>query len=99
MTSSPIYANQQSKLDLILMDIQMPERDGVDTTLTIRRREQLSGEHIPIIALTAHAMKGDRERCLEAGMDGYVPKPIRLEELRGAIKQCRVGVCVHFPCL
>lgn len=67
--------------DLILMDVQMPEVCGLDATKQIRERERQTGGHIPIIALTAHVLKGDRERCLEAGCDGYVSKPIRSEEL------------------
>lgn len=92
-----IHANQRSKFDLILMDIQMPERDGLDAAVILREREELSGEHIPIIALTAHAMKQDGERCLAAGMDGYVAKPIRLEELRREIEQRCAAVCVQSP--
>jgi CheY-like chemotaxis protein/HPt (histidine-containing phosphotransfer) domain-containing protein len=61
--------------DVILMDVQMPEIDGVTATRTIREQEKRSRSHIPIIAMTAHAMKGDRERCLEVGMDGYLSKP------------------------
>ncbi len=67
--------------DLVLMDIQMPEMDGLEATRAIRAREGQRGGHLPIVAMTAHAMKGDRERCLEAGMDSYVAKPIRAKEL------------------
>ncbi len=62
--------------DLILMDIQMPEMDGLEATTAIRQLELGTGRHIPIVALTANAMPGDRERCLLAGMDGYVAKPV-----------------------
>ena len=71
--------------DLILMDIQMPEMDGFQATQEIRRRERRTGEHIPIAAMTAHAMTGDRERCLQAGMDGYISKPISVQELLALI--------------
>jgi two-component system, sensor histidine kinase and response regulator len=61
---------------LVLMDVQMPEMDGLTATVAIRENERASGGHVPIVALTANAMVGDRERCLEAGMDGYVTKPV-----------------------
>ena len=66
----------RERFDLILMDVQMPELDGIETTAIIREREQREGGRIPIVALTAHAMQGDRERCIDAGMDNYVNKPI-----------------------
>jgi CheY-like chemotaxis protein len=62
------------------MDVQMPVMDGFEATATIRAKE-VTGEHIPIIALTAHAIKGDREKCLGYGMDGYVTKPLEISEL------------------
>ncbi len=71
--------------DVILMDVQMPELGGLEATAAIRARERDAGGHIPIIALTAHAMSGDRERCLAAGMDAYVSKPLRPQELFAAI--------------
>src|SRR5713226_5581427 len=76
-----LAALEKESYDLVLMDIQMPEMDGFEATAAIREKEKGSGIHQPVIALTAHAMKGDRERCLAGGMDGYLSKPIRLQEL------------------
>ena len=78
---------QRETVDLILMDVQMPEMGGVEAAAAIREKERATGGHTPIIALTAHAMKGNREKYLRAGMDGYVSKPIRREELFDAIEQ------------
>ena len=80
-----VEAVGRGRYDVVLMDVQMPEMDGLDATAAIREREQESGRHIPIIALTAHAMQGDRERCLAAGMDGYLTKPLKLGPLREAL--------------
>ena len=71
-----IAALEKHKFDLVVMDVQMPEMGGIEATEEIRRKEKSNGGHIPIFAMTAHAMPGDRERCLAAGMDGYIPKPI-----------------------
>jgi len=76
-----LAALEQEPFDLILMDVQMPEMDGFEATAAIRKQEQVSGRHIPIVALTAHAIKGDRERCLTAGMDEYLSKPLQAEAL------------------
>ena len=73
--------------DLVLMDVMMPEMDGLSATVAIREREQGTDRHLPIVALTANAMDGDREKCLEAGMDGYVSKPIQLPILFQVIAQ------------
>ena len=76
-----VRALDRERFDVVLMDVQMPEMDGFEATAAVRARERVQGGHVPIVALTAHAMKGDRERCLAAGMDAYVSKPIEAEEL------------------
>jgi two-component system sensor histidine kinase/response regulator len=77
-----LVALEKDSFDLVLMDVQMPEMDGFEATAVIREKEKRSGRnHLPVIAMTAHAMLGDRERCLEAGMDDYITKPIRSQEL------------------
>jgi two-component system sensor histidine kinase/response regulator len=81
---------ERESFDLILMDVQMPEMDGYEATGRIRQQERESGGHIPIVGLTANAMKGDREACLEAGMDEYVPKPVRLKALQEAIARLQI---------
>jgi CheY-like chemotaxis protein/HPt (histidine-containing phosphotransfer) domain-containing protein len=82
-----LTALAQASFDLVLMDIQMPVLDGLAATAAIRAQEQTRGTHVPIIAMTAHAMRGDYEQCLAAGMDGYVPKPIKATDLIAAIAQ------------
>ena len=81
-----LAALEKDNFDVVLMDIQMPEMDGFEATAAIRQKEKFSGRHIPIIAMTANALKGDQERCLEAGMDAYIAKPIRTKELFAAIE-------------
>jgi osomolarity two-component system sensor histidine kinase NIK1 len=89
------FVRESARFDLVLMDVQMPEMDGFEATAAIRKwqRETLGSldpeafrrQRIPIVAMTAHAMAGDRERCLDAGMDGYVSKPFQVEELLSTI--------------
>ena len=85
-----LAALEKESFDLVLMDVQMPEMDGFEATSKIRMREKSIGSHQTIIALTAHAMKGDREECLARGMDGYLTKPIRPQELDEVLARCGV---------
>jgi CheY-like chemotaxis protein len=85
-----LAALDADNFDLALMDLQMPEMDGFETTAIIRERERASGRHLPIIALTANAMVGDAERCFEAGMDGYVSKPVDVRRLFAEIRRVRL---------
>ncbi|HEY2249869.1 MAG TPA: response regulator, partial [Planctomycetaceae bacterium] len=80
-----LNALEREKFDLVLMDVQMPVLNGLQATGQVREKEKQTGKHLPIIAMTAHAMKGDRERCLEGGMDAYVSKPIQTQDLFLAI--------------
>ena len=77
---------EDDRFDLLLVDVQMPEMNGFEATAAIRQKEKTTGAHIPIVAMTAHAMDGDKERCLAAGMDGYVSKPIDVKELFAAVQ-------------
>jgi len=91
---------QQSRpvpFDLVLMDIQMPEMDGMEATAAIRDAEKSSGGHLPIIAMTANAMRGDRERYLSGGMDGYISKPIDSRGLFAEIDRCLAGIITSAP--
>jgi CheY-like chemotaxis protein len=81
-----VEAFEKGNFDMVLMDIQMPGMDGFEASATIRAKEKFTGGHVPIIAMTAHALKADQERCFAAGMDGYVSKPIRTSELFSAIE-------------
>jgi CheY-like chemotaxis protein/HPt (histidine-containing phosphotransfer) domain-containing protein len=80
-----VTAFQRQPFDLVLMDVQMPEMDGFEATAALRAAERAGEQRVPIVALTAHAMKGDRERCLAAGMDDYLAKPVQLAQLQAVI--------------
>ncbi|HEV2298637.1 MAG TPA: response regulator [Candidatus Acidoferrales bacterium] len=82
-----VEAVERGNFHVVLMDVQMPEMDGLEATRMIRKKEESTGTHLPVIAVTAHVMKGDREKCLEAGTDDYVSKPIQPEELYAAIER------------
>jgi PAS domain S-box-containing protein len=92
-----LMAFDRARFDLVLMDVQMPKMDGFETTGAIRDKEAIQGGRIPIIAVTAHAMKGDREKCLAAGMDDYITKPLRFAELAGLLKRYSGGERIERP--
>jgi signal transduction histidine kinase/CheY-like chemotaxis protein len=92
-----IEALKKGTFDLVLMDIQMPEMDGFEATRAIRESERLGSAHVPIVALTAHAMKGDQDRCLAAGMDAYLSKPIRTEDLFDIVRTYGKKECETLP--
>jgi CheY-like chemotaxis protein len=89
-----LAALDQGTFDVVLMDVQMPEMSGIDATAVIRQREGVDGGHMRIIAMTAHAMNGDRERCLSARMDGYLSKPIDPALLYAALEHQTAAVAV-----
>jgi signal transduction histidine kinase/DNA-binding response OmpR family regulator len=91
-----LAALEQQSFDIVLMDVQMPELDGLEATAMIRAKEEVVGGHIPILAMTARAMKGDREECLEAGMDDYISKPLQPSELFDAVERL-AGSSHHQP--
>jgi CheY-like chemotaxis protein/HPt (histidine-containing phosphotransfer) domain-containing protein len=82
---------EKERFDVVLMDVQMPELDGIETTTAIRERERTGGGHLPIVAVTAHTMQGDAERCLAAGMDAYLAKPLQARELLATIDSVTGG--------
>jgi two-component system sensor histidine kinase/response regulator len=86
-----VEAFESNHFDVVLMDIQMPEMDGFEATAAIRAKEKLTGRHVPIIAMTAHALKGYQERCTSAGMDAYISKPIRTSELFSTVESLLVN--------
>jgi two-component system, sensor histidine kinase and response regulator len=91
---------ERQRFDLILMDVQMPVMDGMEATAKIRQKEKITGAHVPIIAMTAHAMEGDRQRFLESGMDGYISKPVHsleLFEVIESISGLNMPVAVEMP--
>ncbi|MCU1320851.1 MAG: multi-sensor hybrid histidine kinase [Acidobacteriaceae bacterium] len=92
-----LSALEKKSYDLVLMDVQMPEMDGLEATMLLRQREKISGGHQSVVAMTALVMKGDRERCMEAGMDGYLTKPIRPQELDGVLDIYVAGERVAAP--
>jgi signal transduction histidine kinase/DNA-binding response OmpR family regulator len=95
--NAALVALDKQHFDLILMDMQMPELDGLEATVLIRKREKLSGKHVPIFAMTANAMTSDKEKCLLAGMDGYLSKPINNDELFAILGAIQPSAFVSQP--
>jgi len=91
MGRRPVEAFERENFHMVLMDIQMPGMDGFEATAAIREAEKVTGKHIPVVAMTAHALKGDQDRCMAAGMDGYVSKPIRSMDLFAVMERLLVS--------
>ena len=87
-----VAAVKSGSFDAVLMDVQMPVMSGLDATAAIRVHEKTTGLHVPIVAMTAHAMEGDRGRCLAAGMDGYISKPVSLDAIRRGLSAATTRV-------
>src|ERR1019366_8136096 len=87
-----LAALDKEPFDIVFMDVQMPGLDGFEVTQAIREKEKSTGNHLRIVAMTAHAMKGDRERCLEAGRDDYIAKPIQVKTLIQAVEGTAVSL-------
>ena len=87
-------AVENAAFDVVLMDVRMPDMNGLESTKAIREREKSGGGHVPIIAMTAYAMRGDREKCLAAGMDGYISKPVSAAELFDALEKIAPGASI-----
>jgi signal transduction histidine kinase/ligand-binding sensor domain-containing protein/CheY-like chemotaxis protein len=87
-----LEALDRDAFDLVLMDVQMPRMDGFQVTGIVREREKITGAHLPIFAMTAHVLKGDEERCLSAGMDGYIPKPVSPKELIAVVESVSIPI-------
>jgi CheY-like chemotaxis protein len=86
-----VEAASKEAFDLIFMDVQMPEMDGFEATVRIRKSQQRTGQHTPIVAMTAHAMVGDRDRCLAAGMDDYFCKPLKRADVLEFLERVAEG--------
>jgi two-component system sensor histidine kinase/response regulator len=94
---SALEALEQDSIDLVLMDIQMPDMDGYQVTRAVRNREQSTGQHVHIIALIVGAMKSDLEICLDSGMDGFLPKPVDLKALKSMMNSLQPPVRLSMP--